>query len=110
MILSDDKDKMSSKHQLLTFVSLLETNKPYLVNCVRVPALQVGPGVATASQGLGLRSHRPLLAAGIGRRLLGGCCPPFVRLRSSACCVSGAIEGAGNSSELSKTQFLLSYS
>ncbi|KAM6223638.1 putative ATP-dependent RNA helicase DHX34 [Rhynchocyon petersi] len=35
-----DKDKMSSKHQLLTFVSLLETNKPYLVNCVRVPALQ----------------------------------------------------------------------
>nr|XP_013002387.2 probable ATP-dependent RNA helicase DHX34 isoform X2 [Cavia porcellus] len=36
----DDKDKMSSKHQLLTFVSLLETNKLYLVNCVRVPALQ----------------------------------------------------------------------
>ncbi|KAB1273752.1 putative ATP-dependent RNA helicase DHX34 [Camelus dromedarius] len=36
----DDKDKMSSKHQLLTFVSLLETNKPYLVNCVRIPALQ----------------------------------------------------------------------
>lgn len=40
---------MSSKHQLLTFVSLLETNKLYLVNCVRVPALQVsgtsGPGV-----------------------------------------------------------------
>ncbi|XP_064437325.1 probable ATP-dependent RNA helicase DHX34 isoform X3 [Mirounga angustirostris] len=36
----DDKDKMSSKHQLLAFVSLLETNKPYLVNCVRVPALQ----------------------------------------------------------------------
>lgn len=66
MILSDDKDKMSSKHQLLTFVSLLETNKPYLVNCVRVPALQVGPGVATASQGLGLRSRLPLLAAGIG--------------------------------------------
>lgn len=40
--LLDDKDKMSSKHQLLTFVSLLETNKPYLVNCVRIPALQVG--------------------------------------------------------------------
>ncbi|XP_053461455.1 probable ATP-dependent RNA helicase DHX34 isoform X2 [Nycticebus coucang] len=37
---SRDKDKMSSKHQLLTFVSLLETNKPYLVNCVRIPALQ----------------------------------------------------------------------
>ncbi|XP_057568771.1 probable ATP-dependent RNA helicase DHX34 isoform X3 [Hippopotamus amphibius kiboko] len=36
----DDKDKMSSRHQLLTFVSLLETNKPYLVNCVRIPALQ----------------------------------------------------------------------
>uniref|UniRef100_A0A2K6A605 Probable ATP-dependent RNA helicase DHX34 n=1 Tax=Mandrillus leucophaeus TaxID=9568 RepID=A0A2K6A605_MANLE len=36
----DDKDKMSSKHQLLSFVSLLETNKPYLVNCVRIPALQ----------------------------------------------------------------------
>ncbi|KAG8515275.1 putative ATP-dependent RNA helicase DHX34, partial [Galemys pyrenaicus] len=36
----EDKDKMSSKHQLLTFVSLLETNKPYLVNCVRIPALQ----------------------------------------------------------------------
>ncbi|XP_072611909.1 probable ATP-dependent RNA helicase DHX34 isoform X2 [Vulpes vulpes] len=36
----DDKDKMSSKHQLLTFVSLLETNKPYLVNCIRIPALQ----------------------------------------------------------------------
>lgn len=40
--LSDDKDKMSSEHQLLSFVSLLETNKPYLVNCVRIPALQVG--------------------------------------------------------------------
>ncbi|XP_021564061.1 probable ATP-dependent RNA helicase DHX34 [Carlito syrichta] len=35
-----DKDRMSSRHQLLAFVSLLETNKPYLVNCVRVPALQ----------------------------------------------------------------------
>lgn len=34
---------MSSKHQLLAFVSLLETSKPYLVNCVRIPALQVGP-------------------------------------------------------------------
>uniref|UniRef100_A0A8D0KUJ1 DHX34-like C2H2-type zinc finger domain-containing protein n=1 Tax=Strix occidentalis caurina TaxID=311401 RepID=A0A8D0KUJ1_STROC len=31
---------MSHHHQLLAFVSLLETNKPYLVNCVRVPALQ----------------------------------------------------------------------
>uniref|UniRef100_A0A673V4A8 Probable ATP-dependent RNA helicase DHX34 n=1 Tax=Suricata suricatta TaxID=37032 RepID=A0A673V4A8_SURSU len=35
-----NKDKMSSRHQLLTFVSLLETNKAYLVNCVRIPALQ----------------------------------------------------------------------
>ncbi|XP_023142712.1 probable ATP-dependent RNA helicase DHX34 [Amphiprion ocellaris] len=35
---SDRKD--SSKHQLLAFVTLLETNKPYLSNCVRVPALQ----------------------------------------------------------------------
>ncbi|XP_064608809.1 probable ATP-dependent RNA helicase DHX34 [Liolophura sinensis] len=32
--------KMSTKHELLTFVSLLETNKPYLVNIMRVPALQ----------------------------------------------------------------------
>ncbi|XP_037630176.1 probable ATP-dependent RNA helicase DHX34 [Sebastes umbrosus] len=30
----------SSRHQLLAFVTLLETNKPYLSNCVRVPALQ----------------------------------------------------------------------
>lgn len=41
----DSKDmgpgrKDSSKHQLLAFVTLLETNKPYLSNCVRVPALQ----------------------------------------------------------------------
>ena len=47
MTLSDDRDKMSSKHQLVTFVSLLETNKPYLVNCVRIPALQVGPAPAS---------------------------------------------------------------
>ena len=31
---------LSSKHQLLTYVSLLETNKPYLVGLMRVPALQ----------------------------------------------------------------------
>ncbi|KAM5145282.1 putative ATP-dependent RNA helicase DHX34 [Mantella aurantiaca] len=31
---------LSSKHQIVGFVSLLETNKPYLVNCVRLPALQ----------------------------------------------------------------------
>ncbi|XP_075692158.1 putative ATP-dependent RNA helicase DHX34 isoform X2 [Rhinoderma darwinii] len=30
----------SRKHQIVGFVSLLETNKPYLVNCVRLPALQ----------------------------------------------------------------------
>ncbi|KAM6973744.1 putative ATP-dependent RNA helicase DHX34 [Aplochiton taeniatus] len=30
----------SSRHQLLAFVTLLETNKPYVSNCVRVPALQ----------------------------------------------------------------------
>lgn len=30
----------SNRHQLLAFVTLLETNKPYLSNCVRVPALQ----------------------------------------------------------------------
>ncbi|CAK6957912.1 probable ATP-dependent RNA helicase DHX34 [Scomber scombrus] len=30
----------SSRHQVLAFVTLLETNKPYLSNCVRVPALQ----------------------------------------------------------------------
>lgn len=33
--------KESTKHQLLAFVTLLETNKPYLSNCVRIPALQV---------------------------------------------------------------------
>ncbi|NWW46393.1 DHX34 helicase, partial [Pedionomus torquatus] len=31
---------LSCHHQLLAFVSLLETNKPYLVNCVHMPALQ----------------------------------------------------------------------
>ncbi|KAJ8368672.1 hypothetical protein SKAU_G00087000 [Synaphobranchus kaupii] len=30
----------SSRHQLLAFVTLLETNKPYVTNCARVPALQ----------------------------------------------------------------------
>ncbi|XP_046892313.1 probable ATP-dependent RNA helicase DHX34 [Hypomesus transpacificus] len=30
----------SSRHQLLAFVTLLETNRPYVSNCVRVPALQ----------------------------------------------------------------------
>ncbi|KAJ7303869.1 hypothetical protein JRQ81_011377 [Phrynocephalus forsythii] len=35
------EEGLSSRHQLLAFVSLLETNKPYLVNCLRLPALQV---------------------------------------------------------------------
>ncbi|MBN3310424.1 DHX34 helicase, partial [Amia calva] len=30
----------TSKHQMLAFVTLLETNKPYITNCVRMPALQ----------------------------------------------------------------------
>uniref|UniRef100_A0A8C4E276 DEAH (Asp-Glu-Ala-His) box polypeptide 34 n=1 Tax=Dicentrarchus labrax TaxID=13489 RepID=A0A8C4E276_DICLA len=37
---SDPEVRDSSRHQLLAFVTLLETNKPYLSNCVRVPALQ----------------------------------------------------------------------
>uniref|UniRef100_A0A8B9GA92 DExH-box helicase 34 n=1 Tax=Amazona collaria TaxID=241587 RepID=A0A8B9GA92_9PSIT len=36
----DPEEGLSHRHQLLAFVSLLETNKPYLVNCLRVPALQ----------------------------------------------------------------------
>lgn len=40
--LSVGADKgQSSRHQLLAFVTLLETNKPYVSNCVRIPALQV---------------------------------------------------------------------
>ncbi|XP_040511041.1 probable ATP-dependent RNA helicase DHX34 isoform X2 [Gallus gallus] len=35
-----EEDGLSCHHQLLAFVSLLETTKPYLVNCIRVPALQ----------------------------------------------------------------------
>ncbi|KAM9324001.1 putative ATP-dependent RNA helicase DHX34 [Gastrophryne carolinensis] len=31
---------LSKKHQIVGFVSLLETNKAYLVNCVRLPTLQ----------------------------------------------------------------------
>ena len=37
---SKSQSQSSINHQLLTFVSLLETNKPYLVNAMRVPALQ----------------------------------------------------------------------
>lgn len=35
-----DKNPCSSRHQLLAFVSLLETNKAYLVNTIRIPAAQ----------------------------------------------------------------------
>lgn len=34
------KTPVSSKHQLLTYLSLLETTKPYLVNTLRMPAAQ----------------------------------------------------------------------
>ncbi|KAG8143753.1 hypothetical protein E2320_000932 [Naja naja] len=37
----DAKERMTSHPQILSFVSLLETHKPYLVNCLRLPALQV---------------------------------------------------------------------
>ena len=37
---SKSHTQSSGNHQLLAFVSLLETNKPYLVNAMRVPALQ----------------------------------------------------------------------
>ncbi|XP_007444787.1 probable ATP-dependent RNA helicase DHX34 [Python bivittatus] len=37
---TDAKERLSSYHQILPFVSLLETQKPYLVNCLRLPALQ----------------------------------------------------------------------
>lgn len=34
------KYPVSSKHQVLVYLSLLETNKPYLINATRMPALQ----------------------------------------------------------------------
>ncbi|KAL3866336.1 hypothetical protein ACJMK2_043642 [Sinanodonta woodiana] len=37
---SELKGRSSSKHELLAYVSLLETNKPYLMNTMRVPAMQ----------------------------------------------------------------------
>ena len=37
---SKSRAQLSASHQLLAFVSLLETNKPYLINAMRVPALQ----------------------------------------------------------------------
>uniref|UniRef100_A0A8D0B4S7 DExH-box helicase 34 n=1 Tax=Salvator merianae TaxID=96440 RepID=A0A8D0B4S7_SALMN len=36
----DATEGLNSRHQILAFVSLLETSKPYLVNCLRLPALQ----------------------------------------------------------------------
>ncbi|XP_061453249.1 probable ATP-dependent RNA helicase DHX34 isoform X2 [Rhineura floridana] len=36
----DAQEGLSSRHQVLAFVSLLETHKPYLVSCLRLPALQ----------------------------------------------------------------------
>ncbi|KAM9481143.1 putative ATP-dependent RNA helicase DHX34 [Clarias gariepinus] len=38
---SSAENGQSNMHQLLAFVTLLETNKPYVSNCVRAPALQV---------------------------------------------------------------------
>ncbi|CAG2164792.1 unnamed protein product, partial [Oppiella nova] len=37
----DDPDMISSSHQLIAYVSLLETTKPYLCNCVRIPSAHV---------------------------------------------------------------------
>lgn len=37
---SKNHGRLSNKHQLLTFLSLLETTKPYLVGSMRVPTLQ----------------------------------------------------------------------
>ncbi|KAI5696511.1 hypothetical protein M8J75_013854 [Diaphorina citri] len=34
------RNVISSKHHLLVYMSLLETSKPFLVNCLRMPALQ----------------------------------------------------------------------
>ena len=34
-----DKHERASYHQLIFYSMLLETTKPYLVNCIRVPAL-----------------------------------------------------------------------
>ena len=36
----NEKFPVSAKHQLLVYMSLLETNKPYVVNAIRMPALQ----------------------------------------------------------------------
>ena len=35
------KYPVSAKHQLLIYLSLLETNKAYVMNALRMPALQV---------------------------------------------------------------------
>lgn len=39
-VVKTEKGVLSSRHQLLVYESLLETKKPYIVNAVRVPALQ----------------------------------------------------------------------
>lgn len=55
---------MSCQHQLLAFVSLLETNKPYLVNCVCIPALQVGLCPDSDRTPARMKPLPPSLAAG----------------------------------------------
>ncbi|KAL5004824.1 hypothetical protein ScPMuIL_018280 [Solemya velum] len=39
-VASDLKGRLSNKHELLAYVTLLETNKAYVMNTMRVPALQ----------------------------------------------------------------------
>ncbi|XP_006814920.1 putative ATP-dependent RNA helicase DHX34, partial [Saccoglossus kowalevskii] len=38
--MDETRKNYSNRHELLAFVTLLETNKPYLVNTMRIPALQ----------------------------------------------------------------------
>lgn len=49
---TDAKERMTSPPQILSFISLLETHKPYLVNCLRLPALQVSELWQTVSLAL----------------------------------------------------------
>ncbi|NWY63238.1 DHX34 helicase, partial [Chionis minor] len=49
VIPADSTEGLSRHHQLLAFLSLLETTKPYLVNCVRIPALHVSPSLPSSS-------------------------------------------------------------
>ncbi|KAA8594111.1 hypothetical protein FQN60_004945 [Etheostoma spectabile] len=68
----------STRHQLLAFVTLLETNKPYLSNCVRVPALQLElreaeDALKVLSTALALRAEwERLLLAQLGQSTMGG--------------------------------------